>query len=83
MDALEFLTSHGKATAEAVARDAGTNFAYFSQLAYGHRRPSVDLAQRLVAASAAHVQDAERRLDLLSLLTAPPARERRQAQAAG
>lgn len=83
MDALEFLSRHGKTVAEAVAKDAGTNFAYFSQIAYGHRRPSVDLAKRLVAACAAHVDDEAARLDLLSLLTALPARERRQAQAAG
>ncbi len=83
MDALKFLNRHGKAIAEAVALGAGTNFAYFSQIAYGHRRPSVDLAKRLVDASASVVSDEAARLDLLALLTAPPARERRQAQAAG
>jgi len=79
MDALEFLNRHGKAVAEAVAKDAGTNFAYFSQIAYGHRRPSVDLAKRLVLSSAVYVDGASDQLDLLSLLTALPARERRQA----
>lgn len=51
VDALEFLRSVGSAEAARVAEQAGTNFAYFRQIAHGHRRPSVDLAQRLVEAS--------------------------------
>lgn len=82
MDALDFLNRHGRAVAEQVAKDAGTNFAYFSQIAYGHRRPSVDLAKRLVLASATWVDEEPARLDLLALLTAPSAADRRQAKAA-
>jgi hypothetical protein len=51
MDAKAFLDTHGREEATRIARDAGTNYAYFSQIAYGHRRPSVDLAERLVKAS--------------------------------
>lgn len=68
MDALNFLEKHGKDVAERVAKQAGTNFAYFSQIAHGHRRPSVDLADRLVVASAAEFPQPEEQLDLLSLL---------------
>lgn len=51
MDALEFLKTFGKAAAEKLADDAETNYAYFSQIAYGHRRPSVELALKLVEKS--------------------------------
>jgi transcriptional regulator with XRE-family HTH domain len=47
MDALEFLTKHGWNRMERVAKAAGTNRAYMSQIAHGHRRPSYDLAVRL------------------------------------
>ncbi len=68
MDALAFLEKHGKPVCIAVAELAGTKWEYFSQIAYGHRRPSVDLAHRLVAASTELVEDQDARLDLLSLL---------------
>tara|TARA_R110002072_G_scaffold113009_1_gene242420 strand:- start:3102 stop:3308 length:207 start_codon:yes stop_codon:yes gene_type:complete len=61
MNAKEFLERFGREEAERVAALSGTNYAYFSQLAYGHRRPSVDLAERLVAAS-------DGRLDFTKLL---------------
>lgn len=51
MDAKTFLEVFGKAKAESVAKAAGTNYAYFSQIAHGHRRPSPRLAQKLVNAS--------------------------------
>lgn len=63
MDAQTFKEKFGKAECEAVAAAAGTNYAYFKQLAIGARRPSVDLAKKLVTAS-------DGRLDLLELLTA-------------
>jgi hypothetical protein len=68
MDALEFLEKHGKDIAEQVAKKAGTNWAYFSQIAHGHRRPSVDLARKLVGASEDLIHRRDERLDLLSLL---------------
>ena len=68
MDALSFLEKHGKTVVERVAIAAGTNYAYYSQLAYGHRRPSVDLAEKLVEASTAEIPDPPDRLDLLGLL---------------
>lgn len=63
MDALQFLRHEGSAEATRVAERAGTNFAYFRQIAHGHRRPSVDLAQRLVEAS-------DHRLEFTALLLA-------------
>lgn len=51
MDAKQFLDEFGRDAATRVAESAGSNYAYFSQLAYGHRRPSVDLAERLIEAS--------------------------------
>lgn len=51
MNAKEFLEAFGIPEATRVAETAGTNYAYFSQIAHGHRRPSVDLAERLIAAS--------------------------------
>lgn len=71
MDARSFLEKHGKAVASTVAERAGTNYAYFSQLAYGHRRPSVDLARTLILASETQFPDSpDDWLDLDSLL--PP-----------
>jgi hypothetical protein len=51
MDALDYLKKYGRGRAEKVSVDAGTTMAYFEQLAYGFRRPSYDLAERLVKAS--------------------------------
>jgi transcriptional regulator with XRE-family HTH domain len=68
MNALSFLEKHGKDKATSIAEKAGTNYAYFSQIAHGHRRPSVDLAARLVRASEEEIDEPNERLDLLSLL---------------
>jgi hypothetical protein len=51
MDAKTFLKTWGRQEAERVAEAAGTNYAYFYQIALGHRRPSVKLAERLERAS--------------------------------
>jgi hypothetical protein len=66
MDAQTFKDKFGIAECEAVAAAAKTNYAYFHQIATGHRRPSVELAQALVEASGG-------RLDLVALLTAKTA----------
>lgn len=63
MDAHEYIQTHGWPKAEAVAVAAGTNRAYFSQIAHGHRNASLDLAERLVEESGGE-------LDLLKLMTA-------------
>ncbi len=73
MNALAFLEKHGRDLTEQVAKKAGTNMAYFSQIAHGHRRPSIDLAKNLVAASEELVPDQDARLDLLALLDAKAA----------
>ena len=61
MDAYSFLKKFGREESERVAEAAGTNFAYFYQIALGHRRPSVDLASRLESAS-------DGQMDLAALL---------------
>lgn len=71
MDAFSFLEKHGKDLCERVAKLAGTNYAYFSQIAYGHRRPSPDLARKLVSASAGVVRKPSDQLDFESLLLPP------------
>jgi hypothetical protein len=51
MNAKDFLDEFGREEATRVAIAAGTNYVYFTQIASGHRRPSVDLALRLITAS--------------------------------
>lgn len=70
MDGKTFIDEYGWAEAERVANDAGTNRAYFSQIANGHRNASLALAERLVAASGG-------RLDLMALMKAKALREER------
>ena len=54
---------YGKDELAKVAESCSTKFSYVYQIALGHRRPSVKLAQKLVKAS-------DHRLDFVSLLTA-------------
>lgn len=68
MDAKAFLEAHERELVREVVLKAGTTMEYFSQIAHGHRRASVDLAHRLVAACDELIADPQRRLDLLSLL---------------
>lgn len=68
MDAKTFFESHDRDLVREVVLKADTTIEYFSQIAHGHRRASVDLAHRLVAASEELIADQQRRLDLLSLL---------------
>lgn len=72
MDAKSFLDKHGKTVCERVAIRAGTNYAYFSQIAYRHRKPSAILARDLVAASAKEFADERDQLDFESLLLPAP-----------
>ena len=69
MDAREFLKTYGSGEAETVCSRAGTNLNYFRQIACGSRRPSVELALRLVDAS-------DHRMDFNKLLLAKQADER-------
>lgn len=72
MDALEFLKTFGRAAAEKLASDAGTSYAYFNQIAYGHRRPSVELALKLVEESAQRLS-----FERLLLSKRPPRKSRK------
>lgn len=63
MDLKQFIEEHGRDEARRVAEKAGTIWQYVYQCAEGYRRPSVELAKRLVDAS-------DGRLDLLAMLTA-------------
>lgn len=51
MDARAFIEKFGKEEAERVAIEAGTNYEYLMQIGRGTRRPSVELADRLVEKS--------------------------------
>lgn len=51
MNAKQYLDKYGRERAAEVAEKAGTNIAYFSQIAHGHRSPSRKLALRLEDAS--------------------------------
>ncbi|HEX8106730.1 MAG TPA: hypothetical protein VF516_03330 [Kofleriaceae bacterium] len=68
MDAKTFLEKHGRETTRQVCEAAETSIEYFSQIAYGHRRPSVDLAKKLTKASEEAIADKRARLDVVSLL---------------
>lgn len=68
MDAREYLDKYGRRRAREVAEAAGTNLAYFEQLACGFRRPSYELAEQLCAASSGE-------MDTPSLMTAKAKRE--------
>ena len=68
MDAKQFIAEYGWPEAEAVATQAGTNRAYLSQIAHGHRNASAVLAKKLVEAS-------DGRLDFVSLVMATPERQ--------
>lgn len=63
MDARGYLDKYGRDKAREIAESAGTNLAYFEQLACGFRRPSYELAEKLVAASSGE-------MDTPSLMTA-------------
>lgn len=74
MNAREYLDEFGSEQAELVAKAAGTNLAYFEQLACGARSPSFGLAERLVEA------DNKRKLDVLALMRAKAEREQRDRE---
>jgi hypothetical protein len=62
MNAKQFLDLYGKGRTREVAEKAGTIYPYFLQIATGKRRPSVELAKKLVEAS-------DHKLDFVSLLS--------------
>lgn len=49
---------------EALAKAAGTKRVYLTHLAYGHRKASVKLAQRIVAATRGRVSLSDLRPDI-------------------
>ena len=48
MDARTYLNTYGDERCLKVAKASGTTLGYFKQIAYGHRRPSPDLAHEFV-----------------------------------
>lgn len=68
MDAKQFIEEFGRNEAERVAKEAGSNLAYFSQIANGHRNASFKLAAKLVEAS-------KGRLDQIKLMSATEDRQ--------
>lgn len=51
MNAQTYVNLYGRDKAKQVAEAAGTNYRYFHHIVKGKRRPSVELAKRLVKAS--------------------------------
>lgn len=74
MDAEQYLDQYGPHRAAEVAKKAGVSMAHFYAIANGRRRPSVDTAEKLVAASG-------RELNFMALIKSR-AYERRRAQGA-
>ncbi len=72
MNAKQYKDKYGKAACVKVAEKAGTNYVYFYQLVNGDRRPSVELAKKLVKASKGE-------LDLLSLIDKPRKKAKKAA----
>lgn len=72
MNARQFLDTFGREEAERVALRAGTNLAYFEQLACCARSPSFSLAEELAAASSG-------RMEVLALMRAKSERDAEKA----
>ena len=51
MNAQSYVALYGRDKAKKVAEAAGTNYRYFHHIVKGKRRPSVELAKKLVVAS--------------------------------
>lgn len=51
MSPYEYFKTRSAAEVEGVCSRAGTKISYFEQIAYGHRRPSYELAKKLSEAS--------------------------------
>jgi len=64
MDARKFLDEFGKDEAGRVAKAAGSQYVYFTQIASKHRKPSPQLARRLVEASDGRLTLSELRPDI-------------------
>lgn len=76
MNPRDYFQTHEREHLEAVAKAAGTNYAYFSQIAYGHRKASPALCQRLEQATELAVTRYDLRPDIYGdppVATAPAA----------
>lgn len=70
MDAKTFIDTFGKEEAERVAKEAGTNLAYFEQIMYRARKPSPQLAAKLETASGGRMTRKALRPDIFGDLKA-------------
>jgi len=68
VDLKQFIKEYGREEGQKLAEKAGTSWPYIYQCANGYRRPSVEMATKLVEAS-------DGRLDLLAMLTAEKKQE--------
>lgn len=69
VNAREYHDTHDKAAIEEMCAAAGTNYAYWRQIAYGHRKPSWQMAQRLAKASGGQLTVRELRPDIHDAMT--------------
>ena len=70
MDAKQYWKRHGSEKSREVATAAGTSWGYFEHIMHGRRRPSPELAERLVEASGGQ-------MDFVSLLKPRAARSKK------
>jgi len=69
VNARQYHHAHETEEIEAMCEDAGTNYAYWRQIAYGHRQPSWQMAQRLAKASGYAMTTRELRPDIHDAMT--------------
>lgn len=81
MNAMEFWKKHKTPKTREVCARAETDFEYFKHICHGRRRPSVDLAAKLVEASATLTGDPMSLIDLLPPRNKPQ-RVRKNAKSA-
>lgn len=69
MNAHEYHIEHDRADIDEMCAAAGTNYAYWRQIAYGHRKPSWQMAQRLAKASGGRLTVRDLRPDIHGAMT--------------
>jgi hypothetical protein len=51
MDLMQYWKEHGKTKAEEMCREVGTSYEYFKHICNKRKRPSVDMARKMVSFS--------------------------------
>lgn len=75
MELRSYIEKFGHDAAERLARGAGTNYAYLSQIAYGHRQASPKLAIKIEGVSEGIVSRVDLRPDIFGPAPQPQEQE--------